>query len=259
MRTKSFEDIIAATAASGLAALSGPFGPTVDNKTVFSDYAQRATSGRYIQRPYLIGNNDYEAGLFKIEAASLNLNLPDQFWAIFNLGFFSCPAEAAALPRTKTVPTYRYRFYGDYPNVRLTTNPDSGAWHGDEIPIIWRTTQDATGKADTPAEAAVGTYLNAAWAAFAKDPVSALSKAPFSWPKYNEGANTLIRLGYANDTSASYISPATYDESCETVRKILAGLPGGFTSLIFADQQTLAPLNEYANFTEMGGGSQVGY
>ena len=258
MRTKPFEAILDASRTTGVQALIGNFGPTTDNKTVFSDYSQRASKGLYIQKPYLIGNNDYEAGLFKLIASGLNLTLSDRLWAIFDQAFFSCPADAAARPRANSVSTYRYRFYGEYPNTRLTTNPDSGAWHGAEIPVIWHTTQDATNVAPTPTEAIVSDYLNAAWAAFAKGPVNALSKAPFSWPRYEGGGNTLIRLGYGNETSASFIDPETYDQACPTLRQILAGLPGPFTTLLFADQATLAPLDNFGNLTEMGGGMEVG-
>ena len=259
MRTQPFQALLKASVSTGVTALIGNFAPTIDNKTVFSDYSLRASNRQYIHKPYLIGNNDYEAGTFKLTAKAANLTLSDQFWAIFNLAFFSCPAEAAARPRTNAVSTYRYRFFGDYPNTRITLNPDSGAWHGAEIPIIWRTTQDATNVANIPVEALVSNNLNAAWAAFAKDPASALSKAPFSWPQYKEGANTLIRLGYDNETSASYIDPVTYDEACSTLREIFTSLPGPLTSILTANPSVFAPLAQFQNLTEMGGGSEVGY
>ena len=258
MRTKSVEAILNASIATGVSAFLGTFGPTVDNETVFADYERRAAAGQYIQKPYLIGNNDYEAGLFKIIAAGLSLTLSDRTWALFDLAFFSCPAEVGASSRTHATSTYRYRYFGEYPNTRLTSNPDSGAWHGAEIPVIWETTQDATFVPPTPVEEAVGRYLNSAWAAFAKDPEHALSTPPFSWPRYNDDNNLLIRLAYENETSASFIDPNTYDLPCQTVRGILKELPS-YTDLLFVGEDVLAPLNEFANLTEMGGGSEVGY
>ena len=112
MRTKSFQDILNATSATGLAAELGLFSPTVDEKTIFSDYASRARSGLYIRKPYLIGNNDYEVGLFKLTAGEAGITLPDKTWAAFDLAFFSCPAQAGTSVRTRHVPTYRYRYYG---------------------------------------------------------------------------------------------------------------------------------------------------
>ena len=260
MRTKSFQQILNATALpSGLTAVLGQFGPTVDNKTVFADYAQRAATGQYIQRPYLIGNNDYEAGLFKIVAAASNQTLPDLAWAIFNLASFTCPTSDAALARSYSVPTYRYRYFGEFPNARLTLNPSSGAWHGSEIGLIWQTETYVSGEADTSAEASISTYLSGAWAAFAKNPDKGLSDPPYGWPTYDPTGNTLIRLAYNNETTASYILPVTYDIACSVLESVLAKIPGGFTGLASASPSTLAPLGQFSNLTALGGGSEVGY
>ena len=259
MRTKPYKAILEASRDTGVQVFLGSFSPTIDNKTVFLDYAQRASNGRFVRRPYLIGNNDYEAGLFKLDVAGLNLTISDRSWAIFNQAFFSCPAESAALSKAEFASTYRYRFFGEYPNTRLTSNPDSGAWHGAEIPIIWRTTQDAAGVADTPTEAMVSDYLNAAWSAFAKDPVNALSKAPFSWPRYEQSGNTLIRFGYGNETRASIVEPATYDQACSTLEQIVAASTESLTGLFLADPTAFASLDQFANLTQLGGGSAVGY
>ncbi len=260
MRTKSFEQILNATALPpGLSSVTGQFGPTVDNKVVFGDYPQRAATGQYIQRPLFLGNNDYEAGLFKIVAAASNTTLPDLSWAIFNLASFTCPAADTALARSLHVPTYRYRYFGEFPNTRLTLNPSSGAWHGAEIGIVWQTAADVSGEPNTPAEASISTYLAGAWSAFAKNPEMGLSQRPYGWPRYDADQATLIRLAYNNETSASYILPVTYDIACPVLEAVLAKVPGGLTGLGTANVSTLAPLGQFANLTTLGGGSEIGY
>ena len=261
MRTKSFQKILNATASPpGLASLLGEFGPTADNKIVFSNYTARAAAGQFTRRPYFTGNNDYEAGLFKIIAAAAGTQLSDVDWAISNLFTYSCPVSDAALARfVHGVPTWRYRYFGDFPNLRLTVDPDSGAWHGAEINIVWRTTVDASGEADTAPEASISRYLSRAWATFAKNPATGLSNAPYSWPRYDPHGNTLIRLAYNNETEASYIFPVTYDLACPVIEALLASLPGGLAGLLSADLSTLAPLSQFKNLTAMGGGNAATY
>ena len=186
-RTKTFQEILDATRlAPGLGAVSGQFGPTVDHRVVFSNYKARAAAGQFIKKPYLTGSNDYEAGLFKVVAALAGQQRSDLEWAIFNLAAFTCPAADASFTRALSgVPTWRYRFFGEFPNTRLTLNPNSGAWHGAEIFQVWSTAEDSSGAPNTPAETAISAYLRGAWAAFAKNPAAGLSGGSYQWPRYN--------------------------------------------------------------------------
>jgi carboxylesterase type B len=187
MRNQTTQSLLGAIAvANPLQAVLGNFGPSADNKVVFSDYKARAAEGRFIKRPYFTGNNNYEAGLFRVFGSISGLNITDIEWCLFNLEIFTCPAARAAAARALAgVPTYRYRYYGDFANMKLTTNPDSGAWHGSEIPVVWGTSADASGAANSDAETSVSNYLQGAWAAFAKDPESAFSKAPYKYPRFD--------------------------------------------------------------------------
>lgn len=179
VRTKPMQQILAATASLP------SFLPTADNKLVFSDYATPGRAGRFIRRPMLLGNNDYEAGIIKVIFGAQGKTLPLQQWAILNLQTFTCPVASAASYRAmNNVPVWRYRYYGEFPNLRLTADPSSGAWHGSEIANVFGTAELA-GLPNIPAEAYISRYMMHAWAAFAKDPTTALARPPFSWPRYN--------------------------------------------------------------------------
>ncbi|KAG6988945.1 hypothetical protein G7Y79_00067g095600 [Physcia stellaris] len=239
VRDKSMQQILAATATLP------SFLPTADNKLVFSDYASLGRAGRFIRKPMLLGNNDYEAGIIKVIFGAQGRTMPLQQWATLNLQTFTCPVANAALYRAmNNVPVWRYRYYGEFPNLRLTANPSSGAWHGSEIANVFGTAQLA-GLPNTPEENYISRYMMQAWAAFAKYPTSALAQPPFSWPHYDPRGNTLVRLAYDNQTTPSFISPITYDYACAP---ILA--PGG---------PDMAALSRIANLTQLGGGSEIGY
>ena len=261
MRTKSFQQILNATASPpGVAGLFGEFGPTVDNQLVFSNYTARAAAGQFTRRPYFTGDNDYEAGSFKLTTAGTGIQVSDLDWALFDLSTFTCPASNAALARfVHGVPTWRYRYFGDFPNLRLTLQPDSGAWHGAEIDMVWQTAVAASGANNTNPETSISRYLSSAWAAFAKNPATGLSSKPFSWPRYNPHGDTLIRLAYSNETEASYIFPVTYDLACPTIEAVLASLSGGIVGLLSASASALAPLAQFENLTAMGGGNAATY
>jgi len=202
-RTKSFQDVLKASS-------TGMFAATIDEKVIFSDYPGRASAGLFTKKPYLIGNTDYEAGIFKI-----GLDLPDAQWDIANLISFTCPAANAAKARAaNSVPVWRYRWFGEFPNTRLTLNPSSGAWHGGDLPIVFGTAESVTQTPNTPAEVAITKYFKGAWAAFAKNPSKGLSAAPYNWPTYNPQGDTLVRLGYNNESTASYVSPLEFDAGC---------------------------------------------
>ena len=187
MRTKDYQDILSAIIApGGPTDLVGPFAPTVDNKIIFDNYSARANAGNFIKKPYFTGNNDYEAGLFRYTATLYGAHLSELEWAIFNLASFSCPAASAATHRAHHgVRTWRYRYFGEFENLRLTVNPCSGAYHASELYTVWQTTEDCTGQNNSDAETAISTYLQGAWAAFAKDPEQGLSKSPYNWPTFN--------------------------------------------------------------------------
>jgi carboxylesterase type B len=223
MRTKNFTSILAALPPSSVTGSVG-FGPTIDETVVFSDYLNRSAAGNFIKQPMLIGNADNEAGLFKAVAAlaGTTSQYSDVYWEYFNLLGFVCPAAARAnISIANGVPTWRYRWFGEFPNTIITTIPDSGAWHASELPILFSTAPSGAGiAANTPAEIAIASYFRGAWAAFAKDPVNGLKS--FSggngtgWPTYNPGGDTLIRLAYMNQTGPNLAVGDMYDGLCNS-------------------------------------------
>jgi cholinesterase len=198
------------------------FGPSVDNITGFPDYPSRAKAGQFAQLPILNGNNDNEAGLYVPMFALLNRTIDPAYMVDKNNKTFSCPTGARAnISASHGLPTWRYRWFGDFPNTRITTNPDSGAYHCSEIPIIWDTL--ATGKGippDTPEEVSIREYVQGAWAAFAKDPWGGLNSYGDGWPQYSPFEPTLIRLGYDNITGTNAVLPDVYDATCLTTYPI---------------------------------------
>lgn len=79
-------------------------------------------------QPYLVGNGDYEAGFYKLAAFATKRSLTEKQWDLFNLQGFTCASRIAAENRLRNgVTTYRYRYFGDWLNLRLY--PGSGAYH----------------------------------------------------------------------------------------------------------------------------------
>ncbi|KAF2674205.1 alpha/beta-hydrolase [Microthyrium microscopicum] len=236
VRTKPFQQVLDAIRdPNPLTSLLGAFGPTVDTKTVFSDYTSRSAKGEFAQKPLLIGNNYNEAGLFKVLALAANQTVSALDWAIFNQGIFQCPTGTAANYRyVKNIPTYRYLYMGDFPNMALTYDPPSGAYHTSEIPIVFQTAEDTSGVASTPAEASISRYMNGAWAAFAKDPTKGLRGDYFEFPQYSPLTKSLILFAYDNRTHP-YIAPSIeYDILCPALDLIGAVYPGGLPGLILS-------------------------
>lgn len=177
MRSKDWKIVLDAfPKSSGIEAVTGSFGPTVDEIVVFSNYPERATAGNFAKRPLLIGSNNNEIGLFRITFGLQNLTYTEDVWGFLQLQVFTCPvAERALASAINHIPVWRYRWFGDFPNLKLSTEPNSGAWHGSEIPVIFGTDLDLQHVVErSPDEDKVGGYMRGAWAAFAKDPENGL-------------------------------------------------------------------------------------
>lgn len=125
MTSKSAAEILdAVSSQDGGAGLD--FGPQPDGVRVFDDYSDRASA----EGGYLIGNTNNENGLFRIYSP----NAPDAYWTAFDLSAFICPAaDRASRSAAEGRPTWRYWYFGDFPNIAISTTPPSGSWHAAEV------------------------------------------------------------------------------------------------------------------------------
>lgn len=187
---------------TGIQSVLGAFGPSVDDTVVFANY----TALKPAALPLLIGSNNYEAGLFRTQFALNNLTYPDSAWDEFNLREFTCPTGIRAnVSVAEKIPTYRYRYMGEFPNTRIST--EAGAYHSAELAILFNTAPSTPPA--TAEEISIGNYMRGAWAAFAKDPSKGL--ANYGWPAYGTG-DSLVRLGYNNITGTNAVNPLVYDD-----------------------------------------------
>lgn len=215
LQKKPVNDLLAAIGSSS-------FGPSIDNITGFSDYPALSKAGKFAQLPILTGNNDFEAGAYIPVYALQGVTKDHDYWVNLGNTVFACPAGARAnVSVSHSLPTWRYRWFGNFPNTRLYTNPDSGAWHCSEIPFIWDTLPTGPGiPPDTEAEVSIRKYIQGAWAAFAKDPKCGLDTYGGGWPQYSPYKQTLVRLAYNNVTGTNVARPETYDSICLTTYPI---------------------------------------
>ncbi|KAI0995598.1 hypothetical protein K3495_g12582 [Podosphaera aphanis] len=220
MRSKTPEQIYAAAPPSPITQVLGYFGPTADEVTVFSNYSDRKPANV----PMLIGSNDFESGLFRVEFARLGFNVTESLWRYFNLQEFTCPcSDRANASLAASVPTWRYRYMGVFPNLAIS--PDAGAWHVAEVPVLLDNMPDAPA---SPEEVVVGSYMRGAWAAFARNTKDGLVK--YGWPQYDPNHDTLIQLGNDNKPGPHLIKPYRYDADCPLVN-ISSNDPSKFVSL----------------------------
>ncbi|KAI3396825.1 hypothetical protein diail_11654 [Diaporthe ilicicola] len=259
IRAQPAEAVLAAMATiPATTSVLGTFAPTADNATVFSDYAARtaaAAAGSLAAVPRLHGSNADEGETFAINFALLGLVLPRAYWGWHTLAFFGCPTAASAAGHARAagpdVPSWRYMYAADYPNVRLTVDPSLGAYHGAELNPLFGTSE-ALGGPDTPAEAATGSYMRAAWAAFAKDPHCGLSGGGFGWPVLPTGEGgdedeaQIVVLGLGNATEAVFEASSVWDSACPSVMGVLQtiGGPAGLYALASLLQPALEGIED---------------
>ncbi|RDL30432.1 Carboxylic ester hydrolase [Venustampulla echinocandica] len=217
MKCMRSKDTAAITAAIPL--INQPYGsaffwPTIDEVTVFSDYPARLAAGTFAKLPLLIGSTDYEAGYHRTMGAVFNQYLPDAAWEGFNLYTFTCPAGARANASVAAhQPTYRYRYFGDFPELALTTEPPSRAYHASEVLPLFDTVAAMSNGAEVGGDLVrMGIYLRGAWGMFARDPAEGLTK--YGWPRYGPERETLVRLGWKNGVGPNVGAQGPYDVGC---------------------------------------------
>lgn len=122
---------------------------------------------------------------------------------IADLWLFFCPTTETVRLRqltqggnntttANTTPTYRYEYYGSWPNV--SPRAWMGAYHASELPMIMGTHPDFRGPSTGPEELTSEAFQDA-YAAFARDPWGGLEK--LGWERYTTLGSTQVRgFGY---------------------------------------------------------------
>lgn len=197
-----------------------PFYPMVDGKIVFDDYVSRSSKGNFAKIPYFHGHNDNEQGWYVIPAFGQGRNVTAEQTAQFLLESFVCPTSYEARNRVKAgVPTWVYRYYGDWVNTRLY--PTSGAYHGTELHMILGGSVDASGLPTSQAQRETTRLFQGAIAAFAENPKKGLTR--YGWPEFNPKSKSWIEIAVDNKPKATFAKPEKYDNKCSTV--VMGALP----------------------------------
>lgn len=214
MRTQPTASITAAIPLVNQPYGSAFFWPTIDEKLVFSDYPARLAAGNFAKLPLLIGNTDYEAGYHRSIASVFDQYLSDAEWDGFNLVTFTCPAASRAAGSVAAgQPTFRYRYFGDFPELALTTYPSSRVYHASEVLPVFDTVEAGDGGAEVSGDLVrLGIYLRGMMGMFARDPAEGLVK--YGWPKYGLEGETLVRLGWENGVGPNPGAAGVYDAGC---------------------------------------------
>ncbi|CAN9187836.1 unnamed protein product [Alternaria alternata] len=232
VRSANMSALLAASAKvpglPSVALTQATFHPTVDNITVFEDYQQLSSDGCFAKIPLLVGNADHEDGWYRISGWAAKLNFTNAQWDLFTQRGFTCPTSLSAAYRAQyDVPTWRYRYHGDWDNLRLYNgsaglgSQGSAAYHGSDLGLVFGTAQDISGLPNSAAENQYTKYVQGAWGAFARDSQKGLTE--YGWPLYNSGNATLVELAYNNDPTPKFVNPKIYDASCPAKNDPLPG------------------------------------
>ena len=163
----------------------------------------------------MLGNNHNEQGWYVIPAFADGITANDAQTRQFLLESFTCPNSLAASDRVRqNVPTWLFRYFGDWDNLRL--HPTSGAYHGCDMQMVFGTSEDTSGLATNSTERQVAKLWQSIWSAFAEDPRRGLS-TKLGWPTFNPGLPTLAQIALESRSDINYTFPATFDAQCSTV------------------------------------------
>jgi cholinesterase len=190
----------------------------VDNATIFTaaGYAAMNANGDFAQVPSLLTHNNFEAGFYQVQLFAVTGTLPtqDQLTS-FQLSTFTCADSVQAQARRQhNVPTWVYRYFGDWSNTRLYNT--SGAYHGSDMEEIFGNSGNVSGIAPIAPQLSLGSIMQEAWGAFCADPVNGLTEQ-LGWPVYNEDKATMVLLGQNDQPEFTFVPPSTFDSPCSTV------------------------------------------
>ncbi|KAI5272266.1 acetylcholinesterase [Aureobasidium subglaciale] len=178
------------------------FLPIADNKTVFSNYTERALAGLQANLPAIIGTNAQDGVPF----APYSPNGPNATLAqLALLTTFFCPAtESIRLRQQTNLPTYRYVYSGNFSNI--APSGWLGAYHSSELPMLFGTYDNFRGVG--PAlEGETSRAMQDAWVAFTSGGMSGIESS--GWQEYEVlGESTVRDFGdgvAVKDTDLKYL------------------------------------------------------
>lgn len=192
------------------------FLPVIDERIIFSNYTARASEGKVARLPTILSNTANEASsLVPFPASNQTAGFPQEVILAVELAGFVCPTYTSTLERNiLDIPVYRYQYAGLFPNL----NPLSwtGAWHGEDIPLIFGTYDLVQGVGNvTPVEAQTSRAMQDHVLAFARDPYNGPKK--LGWQPLNTSAaqgGKLIRFG-ADGKAVQSASGLEIDGVCQ--------------------------------------------
>lgn len=191
-----------------------PFYPMVDGQLIFSNYTALASTGSFAHIPYFHGHNDHEQGYYVIPAFAQGRNVTDAQTAQFLLESFVCPHSFEARQRViANVPTWVYRYFGDWDNTRLY--PTSGAYHGTELHMLLGASEEASGLPASEAQNETSRVFQRAVAAFSNDPTNGLTE--LGWPQFDPQTESWIEIAKHNEPRVTFAKPEVYDRMCSTI------------------------------------------
>lgn len=105
------------------------------------------------------------------------------------------------------IPTWRYYYNATIPNIQPEGYPTLGAFHGAELDVVW-----GTYPADnaTEQEIALSSFIQTAWANFAKDPM-----AGPGWKALDATSDEIACLGCDGGSGVQIMAASVVDSRCE--------------------------------------------
>ena len=218
MRAVPFEDIsnFVGRYADSAAAPPLSFLPVVDERIIFSDYAARASAGKVARLPTILSNTANEASsLVPFPASNPDAGFPQDVILAIELAGFVCPTYTSTLERNNvSVPVYRYQYAGIYLNL----NPLAwtGAWHGEDIPMVFGTYGLVEGVGEAPeVEVQTSLAMQEHVLAFMKDPYRGPQR--LGWEAVDARSargGKLVRFG-AGGKPVQYVDSIEVDGVCQ--------------------------------------------
>ncbi|KNZ75722.1 Cholinesterase [Termitomyces sp. J132] len=189
--------------------------------TLFSDYQERAAAGNFLHVPLLGGSTENEADLLvvaaELQTTGVVVPAATEELADAVTEDFTCPAgDTARNAFNAHVPTWRYQYQGVFPDI--STRPELRAYHTAEIPLVF-----GTMTAPTDIEVALSKFIQSAWVAFARDPISGLVN--IGWPEYSPDTSTFALIGNSNnETGLTFTSAQVVDLPCNSTATLMSNI-----------------------------------